>query len=63
MLRPIYSYTIGLLAKIQEVFHVYLTKFENAITHLFLIILSIGESDLQEYAVIKKTFLYFYFLV
>ena len=26
-------------AHIQEVFHVYLNKFENAVTHLFLVIL------------------------
>ena len=27
------------LMKVQEVFHVYLNKFENAVTHLFLVIL------------------------
>ena len=26
------------IANIQEVFHVYLNKFENAVTHLFLVI-------------------------
>ena len=30
---------ILLLLYIQEVFHVYLNKFENALTHLFLVIL------------------------
>ena len=28
----------GLTETIQEVFHVYLNKFENAVTHLFLVI-------------------------
>ena len=28
-----------MLRLIQEVFHVYLNKFENAVTHLFLVIL------------------------
>ena len=30
---------LSVVHKIQEVFHVYLNKFENAITHLFLVIL------------------------
>ena len=50
--------TVGDLG-VQEVFHVYLNKFEIAVSHLLLIIFSnniftIGKSDLQECAVTKK---------
>ena len=31
---------LSLINYIQEVFHVYLNKFENAVTHLFLVIFS-----------------------
>ena len=48
---------------IQEVFHVYLNKFEIAVSHLFLlylvIIIYIGQSDLQECAATKKISLNF----
>ena len=29
----------SIMSGLQEVFHVYLNKFENAVTHLFLVIL------------------------
>ena len=33
------SYALVYITVIQEVFHVYLNKFENAVTHLFLVVL------------------------
>ena len=52
------------LSIIQEVFHVYLNKFEIAVSHLFLFIFSnhqfaFGYSDLHECAATKKLSLNF----
>ena len=39
ILYHIITYVLMLHFELQEVFHVYLNKFENAVTHLFLVIL------------------------
>ena len=48
-----YSWINPLSPCLQEVFHVYLNEFENAVTHLFLVIFGnncffMGKSDLQK---------------
>ena len=51
----------------QEVFHVYLNKFENAVTHLFLVVFANNlfpwDSLISRNTQLSKTVLNFYFLV
>ena len=60
-----FNTNIGICWHVQEVFHVYLNKFEIAVSHLFLIIFSnnkliyIGCSDLRECTLTKKIALNF----